>query len=147
MMYKCTGICVAHLFLSPGLCGCTASTQDRPCPQRRLYTSLGAGQPLGAASGPPWGTSAGSHWKGTQSRYKWAFVWCTRRTAGPGSHGEASWFERNGEGSHVLVFLTEAVELHFPVWRMSIISLMHKTIVTSWMADKRATSQSKFRLI
>ena len=88
--------------LSPGLCGCTAESQGRPCLQRRLYTSLGAGRGSGAASGPPWGTSAGSRWRGTRSLYKWAFVWCTRRTAGPGSRGEASWFEQKGDRSHEL---------------------------------------------
>lgn len=76
----------------PGLCGYTALTQDRPCLQRRLYTSPAAGQPSGAALTPPGGMSANSRWKETRSLYKWVVVWCTRRTAGPGSHGEASWF-------------------------------------------------------
>lgn len=101
------------LRLSPGLCGCTAESQGRPCLQRRLYTSLGAGQGSGAASGPPWGTSAGSRWRGTRSLYKWAFVWCTRRTAGPGSRGEASWFEQKGDGRHELQKLQSRSAFHY----------------------------------
>lgn len=107
------------LCLSPGLCGCTAGTQDRPCPRRRLYTSLGAGQRLGAESGLPLGTSAGSHWKGTQSRYKWASVWCTRRTAGPGFYGEASWFKQKQKEVKCWVFLTKVRET-------TLLSVTHK---------------------
>lgn len=81
------------LCLLPGLCGCTAWSQDTPCPLPRLCTSQVAGLALDAVSGPLSGMSAGSHLQGTQSLCKLVFVWCRRHTAVPGSHGEASWFE------------------------------------------------------
>lgn len=103
--------------LSPGLCGCTAWTQDRPCPQRRLYTSRAAGPQSGAALVPPWGKSTSSHWKGTLSRYKWAFVWYKRRTAAPGSRDEASWFELKEKEVMSLFSQQRLQKLHFPEWR------------------------------
>lgn len=117
--------CTVYLCVSPGLCGCTALTQDRPCPQRRLYTSLGAGRLSGAASGPPWGNSAGSHSKGTRSLCKWVSVWCRRHTAGPGSHGEASWFEnkRRRKLSTMSRFSSQKSQnLHFPAWLIRFLS-------------------------
>lgn len=104
--------CETELYLSPGLCGCTAATQDRPCLQRRLYTSLGAELLSGAVSSPPWGKSADIHLKGTQSLYKWVFVWCRHHTAEPGSHDGASWFMKKEKEVkyYVLVFLIHVTE-------------------------------------
>lgn len=118
------------LCLWPGLCGCTAGTRDRPCPQRRLYTSPGAGPLSGAASGLPSGTSAGSRWEGTQSLCKWVSAWCTRRTAGPGFHGEASWFkQKEKEVKYEGVgFFSQLYKPHFSVGHMCFMSLTHKII-------------------
>lgn len=92
------------MLLSPGLCGGTDWTRDRPCPQRRLCTSPAAGWPSGAGPFPLSGMSADSRWKGTRSQYKWASVWCKRRTTAPGSHVEDAWFEEKES------------EFDFPPW-------------------------------